>query len=65
MLTVFLGQLLPRGDFEMNFFFEHRDVPEGEVLNYEEGKYKPEEQNLTEATITRDFGSCGLRGEVI
>ncbi len=49
------GAVTSRGDFEMNFFFEHRDVPEEEVLNYKEGEYKPEEQNPTDVTITRDF----------
>jgi hypothetical protein len=49
------GAITPRGDFEFNFFFEHRDIPEDEVMNVEEGQLKPEEQNSTEVTIMRDI----------
>jgi hypothetical protein len=51
------GAINPRGDFEFHFFFEHRDMPEEEVMNVEEGKLKPEERNLTptEITVIRDF----------
>ncbi|MDP3104310.1 MAG: hypothetical protein Q8M95_06855 [Candidatus Methanoperedens sp.] len=49
------GAINPRGDFEFHFFFEHRDMPEEEIMSVEEGKLMPEEQNLTNVTIMRDF----------
>lgn len=49
------GAITPRGDFEFNFFFEHRDVPEEEVMIVEGNKLKPEEEDPTEVTITRDI----------
>lgn len=49
------GAITPRGDFEFNFFFEHRDIPEDEIMNVEEGQLKPEEQHSTEVTIIRDI----------
>ena len=49
------GAISPRGDFEFNFFFEHRDVPEEEVMNVEEGKLKPEEQTSTDIAVARDL----------
>jgi len=49
------GAITPRGDFEFNFFFEHRDVPGEEVMNVEEGQLKPEGPNSTEVTIMRDI----------
>lgn len=49
------GAITPRGDFEFNFFFEHRGIPEDEVMIVEEGKLKPEEQNFTDITIPRDI----------
>ena len=49
------GAISPRGDFEFNFFYEHSDVPEEEVMNLEEGNLKPEEQISTDIRITRDL----------
>lgn len=49
------GAINPRGDFEFHFFFEHRDMPEEEIMSVEEGKLKPEERNLTDVTIMRDL----------
>lgn len=49
------GAVTGRGDFEMNFFFEHSDLPEEEVMNYVKGELKPLEQNPTEVIVTRDF----------
>lgn len=49
------GAITPRGDFEFNFFFEHRDVPEEEVMNIEGDKLKPEEQSSTDIRVTRDL----------
>ncbi len=49
------GAITPRGDFEMNFFFEHTNIPDEEVMTYENGELKPKEQNPTEVMITRDF----------
>ncbi len=49
------GAITPRGDFEMNFFFEHANVPEEQVMVYEDGELKPKEENLTEVMVSRDF----------
>lgn len=50
------GAITPRGDYEFNFFFEHKDLPEKEVMNIEGDQLKPEEQkNLAEITVIRDF----------
>ncbi len=49
------GSVTGRGDFDMNFFFEHVDIPEEEVMNVEEGELRLEEQNRTEVIVNRDF----------
>ncbi len=49
------GAINPRRDFEFNFFFEHREPPEEEVMKVEGDQLKPEEKtNITEITIARD-----------
>ncbi len=52
------GAVTARGDFEMNLFFEHTDIPEEEMMKFEGGKLKPIEQNPREVTVTRDFKVC-------
>ncbi|MDO9517589.1 MAG: hypothetical protein Q7J10_06000 [Methanosarcinaceae archaeon] len=49
------GAISPHGDFEFNFFYEHKDIPEEEVMNLEDGNLKSEEQTSTEIIITRDL----------
>ena len=49
------GAITPRGDFEFNFFFEHKEVPEEEVMDIENGELKPEEQTSTDINVTRDL----------
>lgn len=46
------GAINARGDFEMNFFFEHAaDLSKEELMNYENGEYKPIEQKPTDLII--------------
>lgn len=49
------GAINLRGDFEFNLFYEHRDMPEEELMSVEDGKLKPEVQNITDVTIIRDI----------
>lgn len=51
------GAITARGDFEMNFFFEHAaDISKEQVMNYEKGEFKLIEQNPTDFTVlTRDL----------
>lgn len=49
------GAITPRGDFEFNFFYEHKDMPEEEVMNLEGGNLEPEKQTSTDVRITRDL----------
>lgn len=49
------GAITPRGDMEFNFFFEHRDVPEDEVMKVEGNQLTPEEYPSTDVTVIRDI----------
>lgn len=51
------GAVTARGDFEMNFFFEHAaDISKEQVMNYEKGEFKLVEQNPIDFTVlTRDL----------
>lgn len=49
------GAISARGDFEFNFFFEHTDVPEEQIMTNKEGQFKLDEENPTEVIVIRDF----------
>ena len=49
------GAISPHGDFEFNFYYEHKDVPEEEVMKLEGGILEPEEQTSTDIIIKRDL----------
>lgn len=49
------GAINLRGDFEFNLFYEHGDIPEEELMTVEDGKLKPEVQNIADVTIIRDL----------
>ncbi len=52
-----MGGVTSRGDFEVDFFFEHMDIPEEQIINYdEEGKPKPTDEEIpTDVIVIRDF----------
>ena len=51
------GAVTARGDFEMNFFFEHAaDISTEQLMNYEKGEFKlVEEDPIDFAVVTRDL----------
>lgn len=48
-----IGSISPLGEFEFNFYFEHRELPKDEVFDIEGSQ--PEEEIATDLTIIRDL----------
>lgn len=49
------GAISGRGDFEFNFFYEHVNMPEEQVMINKEGQLKLDEEDTTEVLVIRDF----------
>ncbi|HJH28637.1 MAG TPA: hypothetical protein C5S50_01330 [Methanosarcinaceae archaeon] len=49
------GAVSPHGDFEFNFYYEHKDIPKEEVMTLENGILESEEQTSTDVIINRDL----------
>jgi len=50
-----LGAITPRGDFEFNLFFEHRELPKEEVVDVEGNPLQHEDDNTIELIVIRDL----------
>jgi len=50
-----IGAISPRGDFDFNLFFEHRELPKEEVMDIEGSQLQPEDEIITDLTIIRDL----------
>ena len=49
------GAISPHGDFEFNFYYEHKDIPDEEVMKLKDGVLEPEEQTSSDVIIKRDL----------